>query len=96
MSVKSAVIDLSATTAYPGTPQFDAGFIPDTIFLVNEGQVHDVKVSFDGINDHLILYLASETSGPAYWQFRCNRQQVWFKSASGASGAARITSLTDT
>lgn len=52
----NSYIELTSTTSYPATAQVAVGFVPDEFWFRNES-VNDceIAVSFDGVNDHIIL-----------------------------------------
>jgi len=76
MANSMSIVDLSATTTYPTTPQVSLPFEAQMI-VVNEGDGDAVVfVSFDGANDHAALRRSSPTQAIA---FQAKRKKCWLR-----------------
>lgn len=91
MSIQLFTVDVSAQAAYPaaGSQQVVIPFVPKTLTMSIVSGTEGVKVSFDGVNDHIQLtpgtplqgYVAQQGSG---------MQNVWLKRNAAGAGIVHL------
>jgi len=89
MSVYRAVTDVSATAAFPATPQVVIPIQPIEIAILNESSANDAYASLNGINDHAHL---APGAGITFKQ-KCN--QVWLRYGSLAAGPTNVAVIAE-
>jgi hypothetical protein len=92
----SGIITLNAQATYPATPQVDTSttFLPDGWHFANLSAALTVYVSFDGVNDHMVLVKGAATE--AIPVVKCSYRKVWLRKDNQAGNASAIaTALTD-
>lgn len=91
MSIKLFTVDVSAQAAYPAAnaPQVVIPFVPKSLTMSIISGTEGVKVSFDGVDDHIQLtpgtplqgYVAQQGSG---------MQNVWLKRNAAGAGIVHL------
>lgn len=86
MAAYMTTVVVPASYAAQNAPNIALEFVPDT--LIFRSVTGSFYVSFDGVNDHLLV----EDSDPAL-VINTKRTKIWFKQNSGAA-TARLSAVT--
>ncbi len=79
--------DVSTVTAFPSTAQIQATFEPQSWAFRHTGTAGIIELSFDGVNVHARLELATDASSIAV---ACSNRNVWAR-VQAAVGATTAT-----
>lgn len=90
MSIQRFVVDVSATSAYPGSPQVDIPFDPKTLTIAIVSGTAGVQVSLDaGANTHIELTPGTPLQGYVMQQ-GSGMKKVWLRRAAAGAGIVHI------
>lgn len=82
-------VDVTATVAYPATPQVVLGFTADSLILMDEHATARIYVSYNGTVDHRVLI-----PNTPLWALAEERrvQKVWIRREAGVLWAPSTAS----